>query len=300
MNLKEEIARLKKERNAIILAHYYVNDEIQEIADFVGDSYYLSKVGMESDKDVIVFCGVRFMAEGAKILSPEKTVLLSNEKALCAMAQMAEVKAVEELKLKYPDAKVVCYVNSTTELKAISDVCCTSASALNIINNMEDKNIIFVPDKNLGSYIQEMVPEKNIILWNGCCPIHDEITVNRIEKALDTFGRDLCVLVHPECTKEVRALADYIGSTSGIIKYASESSKKKFLVVTEDGVLYEMRKKNPNKEFYSLDMCCDSMKLTTLDDVYQCLLNNRGQVTLKEDLRLKAYRALENMHKLGE
>lgn len=299
MNLRDEILKLKKEKNAVILAHYYQNPEIQDIADYVGDSYYLSKVGKESDADVIVFCGVKFMAEGAKILSPEKTVLLTHEDALCCMALMADPEGIEELKAKYPEAKVVCYVNSSTEVKAVSDVCCTSASALNIVNNLDCKDIIFVPDKNLGSYIQEKVPDKNIILWHGCCNIHDRITKENINKAKEKYGQDLVVLVHPECQKDVRDMADYIGSTSGIIKFATESDKNRFLIVTEDGVLHELKKRNPNKEFITLDMICGSMKLTTLDRIYKCLLNMEGEITLNEDIRKKAFVALDNMHKLG-
>lgn len=299
MNLREEILKLKKEKNAVILAHYYQNPEIQDIADYVGDSYYLSKVGKESDADVIVFCGVKFMAEGAKILSPEKTVLLTHEDALCCMALMANPEGIEELKAQYPEAKVVCYVNSSTEVKAVSDVCCTSASALNIVNNLDCKDIIFVPDKNLGSYIQEKVPDKNIILWHGCCNIHDRITEKDINEAKEKYGQDLVVLVHPECQKDVRAMADYIGSTSGIIKFATESNEKKFLIVTEDGVLHELKNRNPDKEFFTLNMVCESMKLTTLDRIYKCLLNMEGEITLNEDIRKKAFVALDNMHKLG-
>lgn len=299
MNLKKEILKLKEKRNAIILAHYYQNDDVQSIADYVGDSYYLSRIGKDSKEDVIVFCGVRFMAEGAKVLSPEKTVLITNESALCPMAQMASPEAILKMKEKYPSAKVVCYVNSTTQVKAVSDVCCTSASALNIIKNIKEKDIIFVPDKNLASYVQEQIPEKNIILWDGCCPVHDDVTVEQINGIKEKHGSDIEVLVHPECNKSVRDVANYIGSTSGIIKYATESKSKKFIVVTEDGILYELKNKNPQKEFYSVNMCCHSMKLTTLEDIYQCLLNNKGEITLDKEISEKAYIALDNMHKLG-
>lgn len=299
MDLKKEILKLKEKRNAIILAHYYQNDNIQEIADYVGDSYYLSKIGKDSKADVIVFCGVRFMAEGAKVLSRDKTVLITNENALCPMAQMATPEGILQLKSKYPNAKVVCYVNSTTEVKAVSDVCCTSASALNIIKNIKEKDIIFVPDKNLGSYMQEQLQDKNIILWDGCCPVHDDVTVEQINIAKKKYGDDIEVLVHPECNKSVRDEASYIGSTSGIIQYATKSKCNKFLVVTEDGILYELKNKNPQKQFYSLNMCCENMKLTTLEDIYQCLLNNKGEIVLEKTISEKAYIALDNMHKLG-
>lgn len=298
-NIVEKIKKLKEEKNAIILAHYYQNPEIQDIADYVGDSYYLSKVGMESKADVIVFCGVKFMAEGAKILSPEKRVLLTHEDALCCMALMADEEGIEEIKKKHPKAKVVCYVNSSSEVKAVSDVCCTSSSALNIINNLDTEEIIFVPDKNLGSYIAEKAPNKKITLWHGCCNIHDIIEPKDIIEAKNKHGQDIVILAHPECNKEVRDMAHYVGSTSGIIDYATQCEAKEYLIVTDEGVIHELKKKNPNKTFYSLGMRCNSMKITTLDRVYNCLLNMEGEIFVDEDIRIKAYNALDNMHKLG-
>ena len=299
-NIKNEILKLKKERNAVILAHYYVNDEVQEIADFVGDSYYLSKVGRESNADIIIFCGVKFMAESAKILSPNKRVFLPSEKALCGMALMAKKESIEKIKEEHPNAKVVCYVNSSSEVKAVSDVCCTSSSALNIVKNIDSKEIIFVPDRNLGSYVQEQLPEKNVILWDGCCHIHDRITKEQVIAAREKYGNDVKVLVHPECRKEVRDLADFIGSTGGMIKYVSSEEADKFLVVTDIGILHELKKQNPDKKFFTLDMSCPSMKIMTLEDVYVCLKELKNEIFVDEDVRSEAYKALNNMHKLNK
>lgn len=298
-SMVDKINKLKKERNAVILAHYYQSPEIQEIADYVGDSYYLSKVGFESDADVIVFCGVKFMAESAKILSPKKTVLLPNEEALCGMAIMARPNKIEEMKKEYPNAKVLCYVNSSTEVKAVSDVCCTSSSAMNIARNIDSDEIIFVPDKNLGSYIQEKVPEKKIILWDGFCCIHNNIRPDHVKDAKEEYGQDIEVLVHPECTAEVRELGDFIGSTGQIIEYASNSDKDEFMVVTDVGILHELKKRNPNKKFYPLDMVCENMKITTLEDVCSCLENLSNEIHIEEEVRVKAENALRKMHELG-
>ncbi|MEJ8553191.1 quinolinate synthase NadA [Tepidibacter sp. Z1-5] len=298
-SIVNKIKELKIKKNAIILAHYYQNSEIQDIADYVGDSYYLSKVGFESDADVIVFCGVKFMAESAKILSPNKTVLLPNEEALCGMAVMASPNKIEKMKKEYPNAKILCYVNSSTEVKAISDVCCTSSSAMNICRNIQSDEIIFVPDKNLGSYIQEKVPEKRIVLWDGFCCIHNNIRQEDVIKVKEEHGQDIEVLVHPECTKEVRKLGDFIGSTGQIIEYASNSNKQEFIVVTDVGILHKLRKISPNKKFHSLDMVCKNMKITTITDVYNCLKDLSNEIHIDEEVRIKAENALRKMHELG-
>lgn len=295
----DKIKKLKIEKNAIVLSHYYQNPEIQDIADYVGDSYYLSKVGVESDADVIVFCGVKFMAESAKILSPKKTVLLPNEEALCGMAVMAKSSEIEKMKKEYPNAKILCYVNSSTEVKAISDVCCTSSSAMNICKNIRSDEIIFVPDKNLGSYIQEKVPEKRIVLWDGYCCIHNNIRPEDVIKVKEEYGKDIEVLVHPECTEEVREQGDFIGSTGQIIEYVSNSNEQEFIVVTDVGILHKLRKMNPNKKFHPLDMVCKNMKITTIQDVYNCLENLSNEVHIDEDVRSKAEDALRKMHELG-
>ena len=297
--LSEKILKLKKEKNAIILAHLYQIPEIQEIADYVGDSYYLSQVARDAKEDLIIFCGVKFMAESAKVLSPEKTVILPAPNAGCPMADMAEVEDVEEMIKKYPDAFKVCYINSSYEVKALCDASVTSSSALNIINNIPNKQILFLPDQNLGGYISEFFPEKEFILWRGFCPTHHRITAEDIIKAKEEHP-NVKVLSHPECSKEVRDLSDYIGSTSGIINYATECEDKEFIIATEEGVLHQLKKKNPDKKFYFPEvMVCPNMKKTSLQDVYDALDGKKEEVILDEEIRKKALTSLENMHKLG-
>ena len=297
--LSEKILKLKKEKNAIILAHLYQIPEIQEIADYVGDSYYLSQVARDAKEDLIIFCGVKFMAESAKVLSPEKTVILPAPNAGCPMADMAEVEDVEEMIKKYPDAFKVCYINSSYEVKALCDASVTSSSALNIIKNIPNKQILFLPDQNLGGYISEFFPEKEFILWRGFCPTHHRITAEDIIKAKEEHP-NVKVLSHPECSKEVRDLSDYIGSTSGIINYATECEDKEFIIATEEGVLHQLKKKNPDKKFYFPEMMvCPNMKKTTLQDIYDALDGKREEVVLDEEIRQKALTSLENMHKLG-
>ena len=297
--LSEKILKLKKEKNAIILAHLYQIPEIQEIADYVGDSYYLSQVARVAKEDLIIFCGVKFMAESAKVLSPEKTVILPAPNAGCPMADMAEVEDVEEMIKKYPDAFKVCYINSSYEVKALCDASVTSSSALNIIKNIPNKQILFLPDQNLGGYISEFFPEKEFILWRGFCPTHHRITAEDIIKAKEEHP-NVKVLSHPECSKEVRDLSDYIGSTSGIINYATECEDKEFIIATEEGVLHQLKKKNPDKKFYFPEvMVCPNMKKTSLQDVYDALDGKKEEVILDEEIRKKALTSLENMHKLG-
>ena len=297
--LSEKILKLKKEKNAIILAHLYQIPEIQEIADYVGDSYYLSQVARDAKEDLIIFCGVKFMAESAKVLSPEKTVILPAPNAGCPMADMAEVEDVEEMIEKYPDAFKVCYINSSYEVKALCDASVTSSSALKIIKNIPNKQIIFLPDQNLGGYISEFFPEKEFILWRGFCPTHHRITAEDIIKAKEEHP-NVKVLSHPECSKEVRDLSDYIGSTSGIINYATECEDKEFIIATEEGVLHQLKKKNPDKKFYFPEvMVCPNMKKTSLQDVYDALDGKKEEVILDEEIRKKALTSLENMHKLG-
>ena len=297
--LSEKILKLKKEKNAIILAHLYQIPEIQEIADYVGDSYYLSQVARDAKEDLIIFCGVKFMAESAKVLSPEKTVILPAPNAGCPMADMAEVEDVEEMIKKYPDAFKVCYINSSYEVKALCDASVTSSSALKIIKNIPNKQILFLPDQNLGGYISEFFPEKEFILWRGFCPTHHRITAEDIIKAKEEHP-NVKVLSHPECSKEVRDLSDYIGSTSSIINYATECEDKEFIIATEEGVLHQLKKKNPDKKFYFPEVIvCPNMKKTSLQDVYDALDGKKEEVILDEEIRKKALTSLENMHKLG-
>ena len=297
--LSEKILKLKKEKNAIILAHLYQIPEVQEIADYVGDSYYLSQVARDAKEDLIIFCGVKFMAESAKVLSPDKTVILPAPNAGCPMADMAEVEDVEEMIKKYPDAFKVCYINSSYEVKALCDASVTSSSALNIMNNIPNKQILFLPDQNLGGYIAEFFPEKEFILWRGFCPTHHRITAEDVLNAKQEHP-NVKVLAHPECSKEVRELSDYLGSTSGIINYATECEDKEFIIATEEGVLHQLKKKNPDKKFYFPEvMVCPNMKKTSLQDVYDALDGKKEEVILDEEIRKKALTSLENMHKLG-
>lgn len=300
LNLKEEILKLKKERNAVILAHYYQPGEIQELADYVGDSYYLSEKARDCNEKVIMFCGVRFMAESAKILSPEKRVLMPCPSAGCNMADMASGKAVVEMKEKYPNAFVVCYINSTYNVKAHCDVAVTSSSALKILKNIPNKQILFLPDKNLGGYISEFFPDKEFILWDGFCTCHNKVSKEDILKVKKVHS-DAKILVHPECTKEIRDMADYIGSTSGIINYATNDDGKEYIIATEEGILHQLKKKNPDKKFIIPGdrICCQDMKKTTLENLYDSLLNMENEIILDEEIRKKALRSLENMHKLG-
>ena len=297
--LSEKILKLKKEKNAIILAHLYQIPEVQEIADYVGDSYYLSQVARDAKEDLIIFCGVKFMAESAKVLSPDKTVILPAPNAGCPMADMAEVEDVEEMIKEYPDAFKVCYINSSYEVKALCDASVTSSSALNIMKNIPNKQILFLPDQNLGGYIAEFFPEKEFILWKGFCPTHHRITAEDIINAKQEHP-NVKVLAHPECSKEVRYLSDYLGSTSGIIDYATKCEDNEFIIATEESVLHQLQKKNPNKKFYFPEMMvCPNMKKTTLQDIYDALDGKREEVILDEEIRKKALTSLENMHKLG-
>ena len=286
-SLVEEIQQLKKEKNAVILAHYYVDDDVQAIADYVGDSYYLAKVAVDLKEEVIVFAGVKFMGESAKILNPGKTVLMPDEYADCPMAHMAEVARIEEVRKQYDDVAVVCYINSTAELKMHSDVCVTSANAMKIVKALPNKNIFFIPDENLGRYISTKVPEKNFIFNDGYCHVHKNVTEDMVVKAKAAYP-NAELLVHPECTLAVLSHADYIGSTSGIINYATESDKDEFIVATEMGVLYELKTKNPGKKFYSAGpvQVCPNMKKITLEKVRNCLRDTTGVVEVSDERKV--------------
>lgn len=299
--IEERIQALKKEKDAVLLAHYYVPDDVQAAADFIGDSYFLAKKATEISQKVICFAGVTFMGESAKILNPEKTVLLPEPHAGCPMADMADVETIEKMRKEYDDLAVVCYVNSTAELKAHSDVCVTSSNALKIVSRLKEKNIFFIPDENLGRYISEKLPEKHFIFNDGFCHVHTSITKENVLKA-KAAKPGIQVLAHPECKKEVLDEADYIGSTSGIIKYATESPDKAFLICTELGVLYELKQKNPGKQFYSVGhrQFCPNMKSVTLEKVADCLENMSGVVEIDEELRLKANKPLERMLELAQ
>ena len=271
-HLKKEILKLKDEKNAVILAHYYAPDEVQEIADYVGDSFYLAKIAKKSTADIIVFCGVYFMGESAKILNPDKKVLMPDLTADCPMAHMVAEGKIEEMRSKYEDLAVVCYINSTAELKAKSDVCVTSSNAISIVKSLPNQNIFFIPDKNLGNFVAESVPEKNIIVNDGYCPIHAAITAKEVKEEKRNHPNAL-VLTHPECEAEILALSDYIGSTSGIIDYAAASTCEEFIICTEDGVEFKLMGDSPSKKFYfpKNRPCCTDMKLNTLDKLLHVL-----------------------------
>ena len=300
-NKFEKIKKLKEEKDAIILAHYYTEPEVQKIADYVGDSYFLSEKAREVKEKVIVMCGVSFMGESVKLLNKDKIVLLPDMSADCPMAHMATVEKIKEMREKYEDLAVVCYVNSTAELKAHSDVCVTSANALKIAERLPNKNIFFIPDQHLARYISTKLPEKNFIFNEGWCPIHNELTKEELLKAKEKYP-NAKVAIHPECPLETVELGDYVGSTSGIIKYVTESDAEEFIICTEDGVLYELQKKNPNKKFYlpKEKFQCVGMKKITLDKIINSLETLEPQVHLKDEIITEANKPLENMLEMAK
>ena len=297
--LTSKIRKLQKEKNAVIIAHNYQRDEIQKIADYQGDSLALAQTVVRTDADLIIFCGVHFMAESAAILNPDKKVLLPVKEAGCPLADMITVEKLKEKKKLYPDAAVVCYVNSSVEIKAESDIACTSSNAIQIVKSLKEKRIIFVPDKNLGRYVQGQVPEKEIILWEGFCPTHIRL---REEDVLATkkIHPDAEFLAHPECNPEVLKLADVICSTGGMFKHVHESPKKEFIIGTENGMLYRLNKENPGKNFYmpTTHLVCANMKLTTLGWVLHSLENEVYQIKVPEAIAEKARRSLRRMLEL--
>ena len=299
--LKDKILKLKKEKNAVILAHYYAPDEAQALADYVGDSFYLAKVAKNTDADVLVFCGVSFMGESAKILNPEKTVLMPDLSADCPMAHMVKEGKIEEMRAQYNDLAVVCYINSTAELKCKSDVCVTSSNALNIVRALENKNIFFIPDENLGRFVKEQVPEKNIILNDGYCHIHASIDPESIKEERCAHP-DAEILTHPECKEELVKMADFVGSTAEIIAYVSNSEAQEFIICTEQGVEYELKSKHPEKRFYfgKTLPCCADMKLNTLENILHVLETGENEVLVADEVCKKALLPLERMLKLGE
>lgn len=297
-----KIQTLKKEKNAAILAHYYVPDEVQAIADYIGDSFYLSKIATTIPEDTLVFCGVSFMGESAKILNPEKTVLMPDATADCPMAHMALPEKIKKVRETYDDVAVVCYINSTAELKTYADVCVTSANALKIVGALPNKNIYFIPDENLGRYIASLLPEKHFIFNDGFCHVHHKLSKEDIINAKAQHP-DAEVVIHPECRMETLQYANYIGSTSGIIDYVTNvSSANEFIVGTETGVFYELRTKNPEKKFYPVraNQICPDMKLITLEKVLACLESGSPSVIISDELRNKSNISLNRMLELGK
>ena len=299
--MKNRIKKLKNAKNAIILAHYYTPNEIQEVADYVGDSYYLAKIAKENPANIIVFCGVSFMGESAKILNPDTKVLMPNLNADCPMAHMVADGIIEEMRQRYDDLAVVCYINSSAELKCKSDVCVTSSNAVKIVRYLPNKNIFFIPDKNLGRFVAQQVPEKNVILNDGCCPIHTKITASDVRAELEKHP-EAKILAHPECEAEVVEMSDFAGSTADIMAYAKESDAEEFIICTESGVDYRLREESPHKRFYypSALPCCKDMKYNTVESILSVLQNEDKEITVDEGIRLNAIVPLERMLELAK
>jgi quinolinate synthase len=297
--LQKRITELKKERKAIILGHNYQRKEVQDVSDFLGDSYGLSVQASKTDANIIVFCGVDFMAESAKMLNPEKIVLHPNLKAKCPMAAMVDVKSLKELKAEHPGAPVVSYVNTSADVKAESDICCTSANAVKIVQSLPDKKVIFIPDTNLGLYVQRFVKDKEIVLWPGYCPTHVNIRKEDLQK-LKKLHPAAEILVHPECTPDVIDLADFAFSTEGIIKHVVSSPKKEFIIGTESNMLHRLRKEAPGKTLYEVPSAtCPNMREISLEDVRDSLQKLQFKIELPADIIRKARAPLERMLEAG-
>ncbi len=303
LNLHSEIKRMKQEKNAIILAHFYQEPEIQDIADFVGDSLALSQKAADTSADIILFAGVHFMAETAKILSPSKKVLIPDTNAGCSLADSCPPIEFAAFKDKYPGYTVITYVNTTAEIKALSDIACTSSNALEIVNSLpKNEKIIFAPDKNLGNYIKSKTGRENMIIWDGACHVHERFSLKRILELKSKYP-DAKIIAHPECDQTILIISDFIGSTSALLNYSVSNSSKTFIVATESGILYQMQKQNPDKVFIpappddSTCACndCRFMKMITLNKMYNCLKYELPEVTLNEDIRIKAEKPIRRM-----
>lgn len=292
----EKIQELKKKHNAVILGHNYQLPEIQDIADYTGDSLELSKIAARTDADMIVFCGVYFMAETAKILSPKKTVLIPDKNAGCPMANMINVEELRDFKNQHPGVPVVAYVNTSADIKAEVDICCTSGNAINVVKNMDSDKVLFVPDKSLGSYVAKMVPEKEVICWQGFCPTHHRILAVDVVKAKREHPNAL-VVSHPECNFDVVALSDIVDSTSGMIRRINESTEKEFIICTERGLIHQFQKSNPDKVFYNPSPLniCPNMKKITLEKLLWCLEDLKYEITLSDDIIARSRNAMEKM-----
>lgn len=300
-DIQNEILKLKEEKDICILAHCYQSPEILEVADFVGDSFALSVSASKVKNKTVIMCGVRFMAETVKILSPDKTVYLANGNAGCPMAEMMDKELIEQVKEQYPDYTVVAYINTTSELKTVCDVCVTSSSALKICSRLESDKILFIPDRNLGSYIAKQLPEKEFKLLSGGCPTHARMSKKDVLKAKEEHP-DALFLVHPECVAEVVEMADYVGSTTGIMDFAKNSDAKEFIIGTENSIVKHLQNDCPDKMFYALskDFVCHNMAATTLVDVLNCCKGTFGEeIILDEETRLGAKRCIDKMIELG-
>ncbi|CDE45940.1 quinolinate synthetase complex A subunit [Clostridium sp. CAG:411] len=297
----EEIKRLKEEKDVVIMAHYYVDGAVQELADFVGDSYFLAKKATEVTQKNILFCGVSFMGESAKILNPEKRVIMADEYADCPMAHMVDIDRIHQVREEYPDVAVVCYVNSTAEIKAESDVCVTSSNAIRVVEKLPNKHIFFIPDNNLARYVAQQMPEKEFIFNDGFCHVHKSIHIEDVKKAKELHP-DALILTHPECTEDVVVASDFVGSTSEIIDFATKSDAKKFIICTEMGVFYELEQKNPEKKFFSVGhrQFCPNMKKISVEKVKAALESLSPEVTMDEEMRIKANAPLVRMLELAK
>ena len=296
--ITEEIRRLKEENNAVILAHYYVDGQVQEAADYVGDSFYLAKMAAKTDKQTIVFCGVRFMGESAKILNPDRCVLLPDESADCPMAHMATEEQILRLRKEVSDLAVVCYINSSAKLKSLSDVCVTSSNAVKVVSALPQKNILFIPDKNLGSFVAKQLPGRNFYYSGGYCPVHAVLLAEDVlaEKRAHPAAE---VLVHPECTEEVVKAADFAGSTAEIIAHAAAGAAREFILGTEPGVLHELERRCPGKKFYPVTPVCRDMKRITPEKVLACLTGGGYEVKMGAELMDAARAPLARMLELA-
>lgn len=300
-NVKHKINKLKKEKNAIILAHSYQNIEIDEVADYVGDSLYLSRKASETNAEIIVFAGVYFMAQTAKIISPNKKVLLPNINAGCLMADMINLNQLRTFKKDHPSIPVVCYINSTAEVKSECNICCTSSNAVQVVKSLNSPEVLFVPDANLGSWVERQLINVKVKTYNGNCPVHHKITTQDIDNARELYP-NAQILIHPECRPSVSMLGDYVGSTSGIIEYVKTSNKKQFIVVTEKGVVDRLKRDCPDKEFILINdnMLCESMKLTTLEEILYSLEHEVNEITLDESIQQKSFDCIDKMLKVSQ
>ena len=308
VNIIEEIDKMRKQKNAIILAHYYQEGDIQDIADIVGDSLVLAQEAAKTTADIIVMAGVHFMAETAKILSPDKKVLIPDLNAGCSLAESAPVDKFEDFLKNYPDHTVISYVNTSAEIKAFTDIVCTSSNALDIVNSLpKDEKILFAPDRNLGNYIQSQTERENMVIWDGACHVHEDFSLERILE-LKQENPDAKIISHPECQKEILIISDFIGSTSALLNFSLKDNATKYIVATESGILHQMRKKNPTKSFIAApptdSTCgcndCKYMKLITMNKLYNTLKYELPEVEIKEDIRKKAEGSILRMLELTE
>lgn len=298
MNYIEEVQKIKREKNAIVLAHSYQNIEIDSVTDYVGDSLFLSQKAKETNADIIVFAGVYFMAQTAKILNPDKKVILPNiKKAGCEMADMIDLQQLREFKNKYPDIPVVCYINSTAEVKSECDICCTSSNAVEIVASLKAPKVLFVPDKNLGRWVEKQLGNVEVITYDGYCPIHNNFAPAGIKETRFKHS-DAIVLAHPECREEFLDEADFVGSTTGIMNYVKNSNDNKFIIATEQGVVDRLKRDYPSKQFYNIydkPSLCQSMKLNTITDIYNALKDETPEIKVDDDTAQKAIKCINRM-----